>query len=118
LKNTDEKLNVIKNLRDGMAEWTKALVVTRTVAGSNLGHGRHFSPGRHLSGERPPSPARAKPTGVQLKFCRNPKNTRFYQNLQLPPPQFKQPPNGLSCRGLINNNKKKIVLIQKLSLVL
>lgn len=35
-----------------MAERTKASDAMSTVAASNLGHGRHFSPGRHVSGDR------------------------------------------------------------------
>ena len=49
------KYNVYKG--DVVAERTKAADATRTVAGSNLGHGRHFSSGSTVSEEncrRPP----------------------------------------------------------------
>jgi len=45
-----------------VTEQTKASVAMRTVAGSNLGHGRHFCPGRHLSDR-----AWQIQTGAQIK---------------------------------------------------
>jgi len=69
-------------------------VTTRTVAGSNLGHGRHFSPGRHLSGERTPSPDRAWYRNLRVpnfKFCQIKTHvfTKIYSTL----PHSSKPPN-------------------------
>lgn len=60
---------------NGVVERTKESVATRTVTGSNLGHGRRFSSGSHgVWRERPPSPdwAWQKPKDAQMKFCRKP----------------------------------------------
>jgi len=78
--------------RDGMAERTNVSVASRAVAGSNLGHGRHFSPGRHLYGERPPSPGRAWQNlrVPNLKFCQT-KHT-YLQKTTVPSPTVKNHP--------------------------
>jgi len=58
---------------DGVADRTKVSVATRTVAGSNPGHGWHFSGGHGVWRERPASPTRAWqiPTGAHLKILPN-----------------------------------------------
>jgi len=68
---------------DGVAEWTTESISMRTIAGSNLDHGRLFLSGQLQSIERGPTGHGRSLRVLNLKFCQNPKHTCLptYSNL-------------------------------------
>jgi len=98
-------------LGDGVAEWTKASVATRTETGSILGMGGIFLRAVTVTEERPPTPTRAWqiPTGAHQKILPNTKNV-FLQPF---PTEPKKPYSTIlqlmtSVSGFKTNEKKKI----------